>query len=358
MIPSRLESPALPARRRPPPKRLLVLRFGAVGDVVLTTPALQALAQVWPDTEIVYGTRRPFVSLIERDPLVHQVMAVEPGEGVWSYSRRLQAIGPDEILDLHGELRSQALRWILRLPTVVVQRRAWQDELPVRLGWRPWRASIRYADRFHDAAERLVGMPLLRGELRHVVDARTQEEADAVLSAAGLQPGTPMVMLAPGANWATKRWPVQEFGRLGQRIDASGLRVVVLGSPDEAPLAAAIAEFVPNLVDLCAASPLWLLGGLLRRARALVANDSGPMHLGRALGVPTVAIFGSTDPGQFEMGAHAAMFAGVPCSPCHFYGRSACPRTHLDCLNHIRAEAVWSELEPRLALGRVPPVQA
>lgn len=354
-------APLVPVK---PPGRLLVLRFGAVGDVVLTTPALQALGEAWPDTEIVYGVRRPFACLVEHDPYVRAVVPIDTGEGVWSYAQRVRALGCDQILDLHGQLRSRALRLMLGLPTVVWARRPWQQELSVRLGWSTFRAQGRFADRFHAAVEELVGRRLPRGRLRQVVPEAAQEAADGALRAVGLSPGEPWVCLTPGANWATKRWPIDRFAALAERIVQAGLAVVVTGSPDEQPLAQAICARVPAARDLTRGVPLSILGGLLQRSRALVANDSGPMHIARALGVPTVAIFGSTDPDQFDYGeaaaptntSHARIFAGVPCSPCHFYGRPSCPKGHLDCLNTIEVGEVWAALQPRLELGRVPPV--
>ena len=79
-----------------------------------------------------------------------------------------------------------------------------------------------------------------------------------------------------------------------------------------------------------------------------VANDSGPMHLARALGVPTLALFGSTDPGMFDFTGHHVLFAGVPCSPCSFFGRRRCPRGHFRCMLDLDVDCAWAALEPLL----------
>src|SRR2546430_12033461 len=91
---------------------------------------------------------------------------------------------------------------------------------------------------------------------------------------------------------------------------------------------------------------------------AFVANDSGPMHMARALGVPTLAIFGSTDPAMFDFAGHAMLFAGVECAPCSFFGRSRCPRGHFRCMLDLSEERAWEALAPLLRAGRRLPLSA
>jgi ADP-heptose:LPS heptosyltransferase len=113
----------------------------------------------------------------------------------------------------------------------------------------------------------------------------------------------------------------------------------------------------PEARDLIGKIPLASLGGVLARCTAVVANDSAPMHIARGLGVPTLAIFGSTDPGQFDFTGHALLFAGVDCAPCHFYGRRACPRGHFRCMLDLDVQRAWQALEPLLDGARRPLVR-
>ena len=100
------------------------------------------------------------------------------------------------------------------------------------------------------------------------------------------------------------------------------------------------------------------LGGFVSRCTAFVANDSGPLHIARALGVPTLAIFGSTDPGMFDFAGHALLFAGVECAPCSFFGRTRCPRGHFRCMLDLTEERAWEALAPLLRAGRRLPLSA
>ena len=96
--------------------------------------------------------------------------------------------------------------------------------------------------------------------------------------------------------------------------------------------------------DLVAVEPdIPTLIGIVSLCAAFLANDSGPMHLARALRVPTVAVFGSTDPGMFAWDGHAALSVELPCAPCSFHGRASCPLGHLRCLE-TSAEVAWERL--------------
>jgi len=340
-------------------RTVLVLRFSAVGDVVLTAPAIHALRAAWPDARIVYAVKQRLAHLVEHNPHVDQVIGLRDGEGPLSYARRLRAVRPSVVLDLHGKIRSRILRALLPgIPKVVWHKRDFRDTLPVKLALRPYRASMLFAHRYHAAVEQVVGHELPKGKLQYFLGPHDLEVADAALRSAGIDPARPLLGLSPGANWATKRWPVERFAGLARRALGRGIQVAVQGSASEADLGRAIAQLAPGAVDLCGKLDLRGLGGFIARCAAFAANDSGPMHMARALGVPTLALFGSTDPAMFDFRGHEVLFAGVSCAPCSFFGRRRCPRGHFRCMLDLGEERAWSALSPLLSAGRLPLLSA
>ena len=341
------------------PDTVLVLRFSAVGDVVLTAPALDALRSAWPRTRIVVAVKERLAHLLRHNPNVDEVIELRRGEGPFAFARRLRATRPGVILDLHNKVRSKILRWRLRdVPAVVWHKREFRDTLPVKLALRPYRASMRLADRYHAAVEELVGRKLPRGKLRYFLGPGDRDAADSILRAHGIDPEQPLLGISPGANWETKRWPAERFAALARRALAASLNVAVQGNDTEAPLGKLIAREAPGAVDLCGKLDLPALGGFVSRCSAFVANDSGPMHMARALGVPTLAIFGSTDPAMFDFSGHAVLFAGVECAPCSFFGRARCPHGHFRCMLELAPERAWDSLAPLLRAGRRLPLSA
>ena len=338
---------------------VLVLRFSAIGDVVLTAPAIEALKAAWPDARIVYALKERLAHLVQHNPSVDEVVALRPGEGPLSYARRLRAAQPTVVLDLHGKIRSKILRALIPgVRKVVWHKRDFRDTLPVKLGLRPYHASMLFADRYHAAVEELVGRALPRGRLRYFLGPDDVAEAERVLRASGIDLARPIFGLSPGANWETKRWPAERFAGLARRALAEGVQVAVQGSEAEAPLGALIAQLAPGTVDLSGKLDLRALGGFIARCAAFAANDSGPMHIARALGVPTLAFFGSTDPGMFDFTGHQLLFAGVECSPCSFFGRRRCPRGHFRCMLDLDEDRAFRALQPLLRAGRLPLLSA
>jgi heptosyltransferase-2 len=358
---------AKPLAPQPEPDAVVLLRFSALGDVLLTSPALEALHTAWPRARIVYAVKERFAPLVAHNPAVAAVVGLGDAEGVFSLASRLRAATAGArsvaVLDLHGKLRSKLLRALLPRAhrRVVWEKRDWRDTLPVKLGLRPWRAGRLFCDRYHDAVEQLVGRRLPRGRLQAFLGPGDAASAAEVLRGAGvrfdtfgnqLRPTQPLLGLSPGANWATKRWPAERYAELARRALAAGLQVAVQGSAAERALGAEIVRAAPGAIDLTGLFDVPQLAGFTSLCAAYAANDSGPMHLARALGVPTLSFFGSTDPDMFAWTGHRVLFAGVPCAPCSFFGRSRCPKGHLRCMTELSAQQAWDALQGLLQGGR------
>ena len=352
----RLRVPTL-LRELPEPDAVIVLRFSALGDVLLTAPALEALRRAWPKTRIIYAVKERLVPLVIGNPDLSEVFALGEREGAIGFALRLRkqlaAAKSVAVLDLHGKIRSAVIRSLLPRAwrRVVWHKRDFGDTLPVKLGLRPWRAGMLFADRYHAAVEELVGRRLPRGRLRAFVAPADIERASELLRRVGIDPKRPLVGLSPGANWETKRWPASHYAELAGMALRAGFQVAVQGSQAERPLGAQIAGAAPGAADLTGQLDVAALGGFTSLCAAYVANDSGPMHLARALGVPTLALFGSTDPEMFAWDGHRVLFTGIECAPCSFFGRRRCPRGHFKCMTEIGAHEAWRALEQLLLRG-------
>lgn len=151
------------------------------------------------------------------------------------------------------------------------------------------------------------------------------------------------IVLAPGASYGpAKRWPELYFKRLAEKFNKEGFKVLIVGSLAEVKLGSLIAEGLSTTYNLCGKTDLSLLAGILHHTSLLVSNDSGLMHLGAALRIPQLAIFGSTDPeltGPLNPKAKVLKLDLV-CSPCFC---RECPRGDYKCLVEIKPETVFEE---------------
>jgi heptosyltransferase-2 len=165
--------------------------------------------------------------------------------------------------------------------------------------------------------------------------------------------GTPApVVLAPGAAYGpAKRWPMERFEEVAQALDAKGIPVVVMGSPRDEVSARPLVE--AGARSLVGRTSLLEAVAVLQRCRVLVTNDSGALHLARAAGVPSVAVFGSSSPAWTGPAPDEGdvLHRDLPCSPCF---RRRCPlagEEHLRCLREITTADVMAAVERRLQEG-------
>ena len=344
--PAERSLPRGPATRDAPP--VLVVQTSFLGDVVLTTPLLRYLARRGPVDVLATPAS---ATLLAQNPAVREIIP---------FDKRRRDRGVAGFVRLAGKLRRKhygaayLAQGSLRSAALAVAAGARE-----RIGFTTSAGRVLYTRRVaydegaHHAA-RLLALGVLPGDraltaedLRpRLYPSITEVSAvDALLAESGHVRGQPIVALAPGSVWATKRWPY--CAQLAARLVARGARIAVVGGREDRPLARAIAAAVgPERAPIDAVGRLSLLGSaeLIGRCVAIVTNDSAPQHLASAMGTPTVSIFGPTVP-QFGFGPLAPRRAtlgrdSLDCRPCDRHGPQRCPLGHWRCMREIGAEEV------------------
>jgi len=169
---------------------------------------------------------------------------------------------------------------------------------------------------------------------------------DAAMQALALSRAHPVAILCPGAEFGpAKRWPVQHFAQLAQRLANDGYAVWILGSPNDRPVAdallAALPAQDPRVIDLTGRTDLGTAIDLMSAASLVVSNDSGLMHAAAAVNAPLVALFGSSSPAYTPPASPAARIAkiDIECSPCF---KRECPLGHFRCMRELSPELVYN----------------
>jgi len=322
---------------------ILVLRLSSVGDIVLTEPAVAALRESFPGAAIGFAVKAQFRDLVASHPALSRVhlLDVSSSGGTASLVREIRDARYSAVVDLHRNARTARILHAAGIPVrTAYHKRELRDAVRVRLLRRPFRASKLLVQRYLDALVPLgIDAPYTRPRL-HVSD-RDAEAGQVTLTGLGIGSDA-YAVLVPGSVWATKRWPGLRFAQLAASVvHELGLRVVLLGSPGERKLCERIASTAGSgAVSAAGETTLGQMAAIISRARIYVGNDSGPTHMARALDVPTVALFGPTDPGQFDFEGHALVYRDLPCSACTFYGSRRCHLGHRDCMNTIGRDDV------------------
>jgi ADP-heptose:LPS heptosyltransferase len=326
----------------PEPRSLLVVRYSALGDVVLATSVLEPLRRRFPRARIEWLTDASCVPLLRGLPELDAVHTRwRRGQG-----RPRLELGPYELaLNLQGTLKGLALCFAVAERTLSFYKRTPRQALLSLLG-RDTPLTRGPATQLYAEALAPLGITA-PGRTKVSLSPAAHAEAEALL--AGVP--SPRVALGPGARWATKRWPPEHFAALADTLAAQGCSVVLVGGPPDAEALEAFRRAVrhPPAADLSGLSLEALTAGLAR-VQLLVSGDTGPAHLATAVGTPALVLFGPTSsvrwgpppPGR-------ALSLGLPCSPCSNYGTEACPLGHHRCLRELGVERVAAEVQARLA---------
>jgi len=323
----------------------LVIQTAFLGDVVLSTPLLSALAERHGAVDVV--TTPLAAPLLETHPAVRQVFPYDKRGadrgwgGLRSLARRLREQAYAQAYLPHRSLRSAALAMLARIPA----------RIGFAGGWSFLYTEARPKPRTGHETDRLLalanGAPgLYRPHLRPT--SEDQQVADGLISG-------DFVALAPGSIWGSKRWPY--YAELASKLAAA---VVVVGGPDDAALGNEIVRAVEGgqgrsrAVNACGRLTLRQSAALIGRARLLVTNDSAPLHLATAMGTPVVAVFGPTVTefgfGPLRSGDVALGVEGLECRPCSPHGPPACPLGHHRCMRELTVSAVLAAIEELGAL--------
>jgi heptosyltransferase-1 len=299
-------------------ERLLIVRLSAMGDVIHTLPAAQALRDAFPQAMIGWLIEERWAELLSapgtprrgahspQRPLadwVHTVnltgwrkslLTISTLQQIATVWNDVRSVRYDVAVDLQGAIRSAVLaRWS---GAHEVYGTAEPRESPASL-WYTRRVVARGAhviEQNLSVAEAVAQRPLKvpRAEFPH--DHEAERRVEERLAAIGVRE---FAILNPGAGWGAKRWPAERYGRVAAALAADGVRSVLNCGPGEEELGhvAAGASEGAAIAIQCSITELI---ALTRRARLFIGGDTGPMHLAAALQVPVVAIFGPTDPAR------------------------------------------------------------
>ncbi len=327
------------------PARILVVRLSALGDVLLATPAVRALAARFPEARIDWLVEAPYVPLLEANPHAQPVAYLKRGEhagvrGLLALRRELASRRYDLVVDLQDKPKTRLFHGLA--PQCVAFRKRTPGE-----ALRSLFAAERPLVRAHAVDLFLEALAPLGTEPRgRELELRPSPSGAAALGA--IASDRPLAGLAPGARWATKRWAPQGFAEVARGLAARGFTPLLVGGPGDAAEFARVRAAAPELAfPDTAGLDVGGLAAAVSRCRVLVANDSGPVHVASALGVPVVAVFGPTSPARWRplSPRSEVVTAGLPCSPCSNHGGERCPLGHLDCLGRVDAAAVLAAVD-------------
>jgi heptosyltransferase-2 len=336
-----------------PPARLLIVAPNWLGDAVMALPLVVDIRRQWPSTRLLIAARGSVAALFKMVDAIDEVVVLRGGGGLDA----LRWIGANV-----AQLSAGAFDAALLLPNSFLA--AWtifRAGIPERWGFRTdWRRALltrsfrRPSKHLHQAEYyQSLGpeLGIVTGPREARIDVREEQRtgARALLASVGVSGDARYVAMAPGAAYGkAKQWLPERFAELSRLLDEEHhTAAVVVGASADAAICREIVRRAPNTIDLSGRTDLALLAGVLASADAVVANDSGAMHLAAASGARVVAVFGATNEKKTAPlkatadGPEATIVAtSVWCRPCML---RECPIDHR-CMTGITARDVLDAL--------------
>lgn len=280
-------------------QRVLIIKLSALGDFVLSLGPMQAIRAAHPEAELTLLTTKGLASLADATGLFDHIWLDERPK-LWR---------PDRVLALRRRLRDARFERVYDLQNS--NRTGWYFRLFWPGPWPEWSGIARGCSHPHANPAR---------NTLHPVEAQREQLAAAGIADVPLSdlscwqgdvarfqlPGAYAVLLPGGApHRPEKRWPAAHFAELAERLAGQGLTPVIVGGPPEAEAARVIAEVCPSARSIVGETSLLDLASVMRGARLVVGNDTGPMHIASLAGAPCIVLFGpDSRPGRSRPRAH------------------------------------------------------
>jgi len=330
-------------------EKVLIRGTNWIGDVVMTLPALAAIRRTWPGAQL-FVLAKPWVAEVYRlcSDVDEVILFEEPGchagiEGKWRLAAELRQYRFDCAILLQNAIEAAIIARLTGIPLRAGYNADGRGFLLTHSVRRtPAIRQVHQIDYYLEMVEALGFLPA--GRIVHLHPTRDYTGvSERLFRECGIRAGHTLIGLAPGAAYGpAKKWFPDRFASVVDRlIDDTGGQAILFGSDDDRESTAEVRKNASHpLIDIAGRTNLREAIALISRCDIFISNDTGLMHVAGALGIPMVAIFGSTNPMTTSPAGEASVVIhrDVPCSPCL---KPVCP-TDFRCMDLIGVDEVYS----------------
>ena len=342
------------------PRKILILKFSALGDIVHALPVAATLRKSLPDSHITWMVEERFQDILRGNPDIDEVIPLRTK--VWRKNWNAKSLR--EILDTIKTLRQRKFDLVLDLHGLIKSGIITKlSGAPTRVGFHRNNCKEKFSTLFtNQKAPYMAGglhivdmyLTLLQTALGKVVETKLfplqiPDEMDKKVAHFFDQhpdlTTRPIIGINPGAGFESKQWELVHFAKLADRISEElGYSIILTWGPGEKFKVQQISTHMQQKNWIAPPTSILESIALYKRMALLVSCDSGPLHLGAALGIPTVSIFGPTDPvrnGAYGVN-HEAVYKVLPCSFCW---KKTCPLGTKECMDQVTVDDVFQAVQ-------------
>lgn len=327
-------------------RRILIIRLGSIGDILLTTPLIRMIKKQIDGVEIDFLIKRSFVPLVQENPHINQIIQFNGScdkVRLWNMIRHIRNSGYDAILDLQNNQRSFLIRCFsgVRIQRCFHPKRI-RRFLLVYFKANFYGKSVPVSSRYLKTLAKW-GIVDDGAGLEFFIDRQSENRMIDRLRKKQFNKEK-ILVLAPGAAHNTKRWPITGFAEAGNFFAQRGMSVIIVGGQGDTSLSEELVQLIDfPVTNYSGQLSLSETGALIKHSELIITNDTGVAHMGAAFRRKLVVIFGPTTHhfGFLPFRTDAIVIEkSLSCRPCSYHGSTRCPKDHFNCMKQIRGHEV------------------
>lgn len=308
-------------------KNILVIRFSSLGDIILTTGVLKYIKSIKPEINIHVVTSDKFKDVFEELPFITMVYGINREKGLRALPDLIHSMPDfDAVIDLHDNLRSLIVKFLLGAPSFTYNKNSMARRLFVKFRLCSKYLTKHTVQKYFEPFAKIFKLKLPDIELLRPYLNEQKVVRNPIKN----------VVIHPFASKKCKEWTY--FYEICKKFINNGIKVTVIGD--------GVINLPPEVEDKTGFVPFEVLKENIAGCDLFLTTDSGPMHIGTALNVPTVVIFGPTtkELGFYPQFTNVSVIENqnISCRPCHIHGANSCPKKHFQCMLSITDDEVFN----------------
>lgn len=332
------------------PDKILLVQTAFIGDVILITPLITAIKELYPKSVLDVMVIPQTASVLENNPNINKIILFDKRKNkITSFIKTLIRLRKEKyqmVFTPHSSMTTALLIYYAGIPT--------------RVGFDRWKAKkylthkVPHLEKKHKTKKNL---ELLKPFTDKLFSIQTElypskemnENAEKLLNNF-IQNGNKIIAIAPGSVWFTKRWPIEHYIELSNLLLKENFNIVLIGSKDEKEICNQISDH-KNLINLVGKLSLLESAAIIEKCDLMVCNDSGALHIANAVKTDILAFFGPTvqSIGYYPFRDSDYVFElEMECRPCGSHGGASCPLKHHECMKLISPDLVYAKVKEKL----------